>query len=130
MLSSIFPLNVELLFTFQLMLCIQDSKENDHFHLLYKVGVCVTVLLQFLSNQKLLERTRARRENLQKKMAERPNTANRQMVKRPREPLADTNSVVSEPLIDKGMTIVVLLTSVTFRLLVLLYLLYIFTTSY
>ncbi|XP_026205096.1 anillin isoform X3 [Anabas testudineus] len=52
--------------------------------------------------EKLLERTRARRENLQKKMAERPNTANRQMVKRPREPLADTNSVVSEPLIDKA----------------------------
>ncbi|XP_070703150.1 anillin [Pempheris klunzingeri] len=51
--------------------------------------------------EKLLERTRARRENLQKKMAERPNAANRQMVKRPREPLADTNSVTSEPVIDK-----------------------------
>ncbi|XP_031135167.1 anillin isoform X7 [Sander lucioperca] len=51
--------------------------------------------------EKLLERTRARRENLQKKMAERPNAANRQMVKRPREPLADTNSVISEPAIDK-----------------------------
>ncbi|KAM9838593.1 anillin [Aulostomus maculatus] len=51
--------------------------------------------------EKLLERTRARRENLQKKMAERPNTANRQMVKRPREPLADTNSVISEPVGDK-----------------------------
>ncbi|XP_042290431.1 anillin isoform X2 [Thunnus maccoyii] len=51
--------------------------------------------------EKLLERTRARRENLQKKMAERPNAANRQMVKRPREPLADTNSVISEPVIDK-----------------------------
>ncbi|XP_032367108.1 anillin isoform X2 [Etheostoma spectabile] len=51
--------------------------------------------------EKLLERTRARRENLQKKMAERPNAANRQMVKRPREPLADTNSVMSEPAIDK-----------------------------
>ncbi|KAI3358766.1 hypothetical protein L3Q82_014730, partial [Scortum barcoo] len=50
---------------------------------------------------KLLERTRARRENLQKKMAERPNAANRQMVKRPREPLADTNGVISEPVIDK-----------------------------
>lgn len=36
-------------------------------------------------------------------MAERPNAANRQMVKRPREPLADTNSVISEPAIDKGM---------------------------
>uniref|UniRef100_A0A4W6CJ50 Anillin n=1 Tax=Lates calcarifer TaxID=8187 RepID=A0A4W6CJ50_LATCA len=54
----------------------------------------------FLRN-KLLERTRARRENLQKKMAERPNAANRPMVKRPREPLADTNSVISEPVIDK-----------------------------
>uniref|UniRef100_A0A4W6BJ02 Anillin, actin binding protein n=1 Tax=Lates calcarifer TaxID=8187 RepID=A0A4W6BJ02_LATCA len=51
--------------------------------------------------EKLLERTRARRENLQKKMAERPNAANRPMVKRPREPLADTNSVISEPVIDK-----------------------------
>ncbi|XP_070777931.1 anillin [Enoplosus armatus] len=51
--------------------------------------------------EKLLERTRARRENLQKKMAERPNAANRQMVKRPREPLADTNSVISEPVTDK-----------------------------
>ncbi|XP_029299475.1 anillin isoform X2 [Cottoperca gobio] len=47
--------------------------------------------------EKLLERTRARRENLQKKMADRPNAANRQMVKRPREPLADSNSVTSEP---------------------------------
>ncbi|XP_068560704.1 anillin isoform X2 [Cebidichthys violaceus] len=51
--------------------------------------------------EKLLERTRARRENLQKKMAERPNAANRQMAKRPREPLADTNSVISEPVADK-----------------------------
>ncbi|XP_054462190.1 anillin isoform X2 [Anoplopoma fimbria] len=50
--------------------------------------------------EKLLERTRARRENLQKKMADRPNAANRQMVKRPREPLADTNSVISEPVSD------------------------------
>ncbi|XP_069032073.1 anillin [Embiotoca jacksoni] len=51
--------------------------------------------------EKLLERTRARRENLQKKMAERPNAANRQMVKRPREPLVDTNSVISESVMDK-----------------------------
>uniref|UniRef100_A0AAQ4QGI1 Anillin n=1 Tax=Gasterosteus aculeatus aculeatus TaxID=481459 RepID=A0AAQ4QGI1_GASAC len=51
---------------------------------------------------KLLERTRARRENLQKKMAERPNAANRQMVKRPREPLADTNRVISESVLDKA----------------------------
>ncbi|KAM9306378.1 anillin [Pholidichthys leucotaenia] len=51
--------------------------------------------------EKLLERTRARRENLQKKMAERPKAANRQMVKRCREPLSDTNSVISEPVIDK-----------------------------
>ncbi|KAE8282366.1 Anillin [Larimichthys crocea] len=53
--------------------------------------------------EKLLERTRARRENLQKKMADRPNAANRQMAKRPREPLADTNSVISEPVIDKAL---------------------------
>ncbi|XP_071763649.2 anillin isoform X1 [Centroberyx gerrardi] len=51
--------------------------------------------------EKLLERTRARRENLQKKMAERPTAANRQMTKRAREPLAETNSVISEPVIDK-----------------------------
>ncbi|XP_071393880.1 anillin isoform X2 [Centroberyx affinis] len=51
--------------------------------------------------EKLLERTRARRENLQKKMAERPTAANRQMTKRAREPLAETNSVISEPAIDK-----------------------------
>ncbi|KAM6900048.1 anillin [Xenentodon cancila] len=44
--------------------------------------------------EKLLERTRARRENLQKKLAERPNAANRAMVKRSREPLTDTNSVI------------------------------------
>ncbi|KAM8767517.1 anillin isoform 2-T2 [Acanthopagrus schlegelii] len=48
--------------------------------------------------EKLLERTRARRENLQKKMAERPNAASRGMVKRP---LADTNSMTSEPVFDK-----------------------------
>ncbi|KAM4539169.1 anillin [Odontesthes bonariensis] len=46
--------------------------------------------------EKLLERTRARRENLQKKMAERPNATNRQMSKRPREPLTDTNGVGSQ----------------------------------
>ncbi|XP_006810710.1 anillin-like, partial [Neolamprologus brichardi] len=51
--------------------------------------------------EKLLERTRARRENLQKKLAERSNAANRQVVKRPREPLTDTNVVISESLIDK-----------------------------
>uniref|UniRef100_A0A1A8J998 Anillin n=1 Tax=Nothobranchius kuhntae TaxID=321403 RepID=A0A1A8J998_NOTKU len=45
--------------------------------------------------EKLLERTRARRENLQKKLAERPNAASRLMVKRSREPLTDTNSVIS-----------------------------------
>ncbi|XP_041665907.1 anillin isoform X3 [Cheilinus undulatus] len=49
--------------------------------------------------EKLLERTRARRENLQKKMAERPNAANRQMVKRP---LADTNSVITESVMEKA----------------------------
>ncbi|KAK1880603.1 Anillin, partial [Dissostichus eleginoides] len=47
---------------------------------------------------KLLERTRARRENLQKKMADRPNAASRAMAKRP---LADTNSVISETLSEK-----------------------------
>lgn len=51
------------------------------------------------SHQKLLERTRARRENLQKKMAERPNAANRQMAKRP---LTDTNSLIGESAVDKG----------------------------
>ncbi|XP_053469226.1 anillin isoform X4 [Ictalurus furcatus] len=51
--------------------------------------------------EKLLERTRARRENLQKKMAERPTAANRQMTKRSREPLTETNSVVSQPPAEK-----------------------------
>ncbi|XP_063308221.1 anillin [Pelobates fuscus] len=43
--------------------------------------------------EKLLERTRARRENLQKKMADRPTAAARSapMNKRPREPLSETN---------------------------------------
>ncbi|XP_030597732.1 anillin isoform X2 [Archocentrus centrarchus] len=44
--------------------------------------------------EKLLERTRARRENLQKKLAERTNASNRQMEKRPREPLVHTNTVI------------------------------------
>ncbi|XP_070292611.1 anillin-like isoform X6 [Salvelinus sp. IW2-2015] len=53
--------------------------------------------------EKLLERTRARRENLQKKMAERSTASNRQMVKRTREPLAETcNSLVTEPVVDKA----------------------------
>lgn len=60
------------------------------------------MFLLLLCNQKLLERTRARRENLQKKMAERPNAANRQQVKRSREPLADTNSLMSAAPTDKG----------------------------
>lgn len=55
--------------------------------------------------QKLLERTRARRENLQKKMAERPTAANRQMTKRSREPLTETNSVASQPPAEKGDTL-------------------------
>ncbi|CAL9691141.1 unnamed protein product [Knipowitschia caucasica] len=48
--------------------------------------------------EKLLERTRARRENLQKKLADRPNAANRLMTKRP---LTETNSLICEPAIDK-----------------------------
>ncbi|RVE66687.1 hypothetical protein OJAV_G00109800 [Oryzias javanicus] len=52
--------------------------------------------------EKLLERTRARRENLQKKLAERPTAASRQMVKRPREPLTDTNNIsISEAVPEK-----------------------------
>ncbi|XP_072416812.1 anillin [Chiloscyllium punctatum] len=42
--------------------------------------------------EKLLERTRARRENLQKKMAERPTAAARQIVKRSREPLSEASN--------------------------------------
>ncbi|XP_051527244.1 anillin-like isoform X2 [Myxocyprinus asiaticus] len=53
--------------------------------------------------EKLLERTRARRENLQRKMADRPTSANRSMAKRTREPLTDTNSVISEPPIEKAL---------------------------
>uniref|UniRef100_A0AAY4EPN9 Anillin n=1 Tax=Denticeps clupeoides TaxID=299321 RepID=A0AAY4EPN9_9TELE len=53
--------------------------------------------------EKLLERTRARRENLQKKIAERPAGANRQMAKRPREPLAEANSLIREPLSENAV---------------------------
>uniref|UniRef100_A0AAY4EQI4 Anillin n=1 Tax=Denticeps clupeoides TaxID=299321 RepID=A0AAY4EQI4_9TELE len=53
--------------------------------------------------EKLLERTRARRENLQKKIAERPAGANRQMAKRPREPLAEANSLIREPLSENAL---------------------------
>ncbi|KAG1947051.1 anillin isoform X3 [Pimephales promelas] len=53
--------------------------------------------------EKLLERTRARRENLQRKMADRPTAANRPMAKRTRDPLADTNGVISEPAIEKAL---------------------------
>ncbi|XP_054877891.1 anillin [Poeciliopsis prolifica] len=51
--------------------------------------------------EKLLERTRARRENLQRKLAERPNAANRQMVKRPREPLTESNNTITDSTFDK-----------------------------
>ncbi|NXS98486.1 ANLN protein, partial [Jacana jacana] len=49
--------------------------------------------------QKLLERTRARRENLQKKMAERPKTGARptMQTKRVREPLLETSNQASLP---------------------------------
>ncbi|NXP30594.1 ANLN protein, partial [Leiothrix lutea] len=49
--------------------------------------------------QKLLERTRARRENLQRKMAERPKAGARPTVqtKRAREPLAETGNQASLP---------------------------------
>uniref|UniRef100_A0A3P8ZRE2 Anillin n=1 Tax=Esox lucius TaxID=8010 RepID=A0A3P8ZRE2_ESOLU len=58
---------------------------------------------QFPFTLKLLERTRARRENLQKKMAERPTAANRHIVKRAREPLAETcNSLSTDPVSDKA----------------------------
>ncbi|XP_051872245.1 anillin isoform X2 [Pristis pectinata] len=42
--------------------------------------------------EKLLERTRARRENLQKKMAERPTKAVRQIGKRSRDPLSEASN--------------------------------------
>ncbi|XP_063041731.1 anillin isoform X2 [Engraulis encrasicolus] len=52
--------------------------------------------------EKLLERTRARRENLQKKMADRPTAAGRPMAKRSREPLAENNStLIAEPPVEK-----------------------------
>uniref|UniRef100_A0A671QN79 Anillin n=1 Tax=Sinocyclocheilus anshuiensis TaxID=1608454 RepID=A0A671QN79_9TELE len=38
-----------------------------------------------------------------RKMAERPTAANRPMAKRTREPLTDTNSVISEPTIEKAL---------------------------
>ncbi|KAK0147609.1 Anillin [Merluccius polli] len=53
--------------------------------------------------EKLLERTRARKENLQRIKAERATAANRQMTKRAREPLAETNSILTEPVLDKAL---------------------------
>ncbi|XP_061738586.1 anillin isoform X2 [Nerophis ophidion] len=50
--------------------------------------------------EKLLERTRARRENLQKKLAERPNAA--KVVKRGREPLIENNAVIGQPVAPKA----------------------------
>uniref|UniRef100_A0A663DLE4 Anillin n=1 Tax=Aquila chrysaetos chrysaetos TaxID=223781 RepID=A0A663DLE4_AQUCH len=52
-----------------------------------------------LTSQKLLERTRARRENLQKKMAERPKTGLRptMQTKRVREPLLETGNQAPLP---------------------------------
>ncbi|NXB79134.1 ANLN protein, partial [Donacobius atricapilla] len=52
-----------------------------------------------LTSQKLLERTRARRENLQRKMAERPKAGVRtaMQTKRAREPLAETGNQASLP---------------------------------
>ncbi|NWW77976.1 ANLN protein, partial [Climacteris rufus] len=52
-----------------------------------------------LTAQKLLERTRARRENLQRKMAERPKVGARptMQTKRVREPLAETGNQASLP---------------------------------
>ncbi|MGH0117558.1 UNVERIFIED_CONTAM: hypothetical protein FKN15_005060, partial [Acipenser sinensis] len=46
---------------------------------------------------KLLKRTQARRENLQKKMADRPTAAARPVAKRTREPLAETNKQPLQP---------------------------------
>lgn len=52
-----------------------------------------------LTTQKLLERTRARRENLQRKMAERPKMGARptMQAKRAREPLAETGNQAPLP---------------------------------
>lgn len=52
-----------------------------------------------LTTQKLLERTRARRENLQKKMAERPKMGARptMQTKRVREPLLETGNQAPLP---------------------------------
>ncbi|XP_058868978.1 anillin-like isoform X2 [Acipenser ruthenus] len=47
--------------------------------------------------EKLLKRTQARRENLQKKMADRPTAAARPVAKRTREPLAETNKQPLQP---------------------------------
>lgn len=72
------------------------------FHLRMMINLWISPVMLYCSwwHQKLLERTRARRENLQKKMAERPNAASRQMVKRP---LMDTNSLSSEAAAGKGL---------------------------
>ncbi|XP_072365843.1 anillin isoform X2 [Scyliorhinus torazame] len=51
--------------------------------------------------EKLLERTRARRENLQKKMAERPTAAARQIAKRSREPLTEASNQPLEVAVEE-----------------------------
>ncbi|XP_030060000.1 anillin isoform X2 [Microcaecilia unicolor] len=52
--------------------------------------------------EKLLERTRARRENLQKKMADRPTTARSSVqTKRIREPLSETNNQPPLPAVEE-----------------------------
>lgn len=62
------------------------------------------VTCDLLTTQKLLERTRARRENLQRKMAERPKAGMRptMQTKRAREPLAETGNQASLPS-DEGI---------------------------
>ena len=76
-----------------------NNIQSRVFFFLYTESIGNPIQMFVIFKQKLLERTRARRENLQKKMAERPNAASRGMVKRP---LADTNNMTIEPVFDKG----------------------------
>lgn len=72
---------------------------NYCLHLRFDADIVCYMLILILYIQKLLERTRARRENLQRKMAERPTAAPRSGVyaKRTREPLSEANNQQSLP---------------------------------
>ncbi|RXN01044.1 Actin-binding protein anillin [Acipenser ruthenus] len=78
--------------------CASSSNVKPHTTSYFQKTTEASVNKPIISaQQKLLERTRARRENLQKKMADRPTAAARPVAKRTREPLAETNKQPLQP---------------------------------